>query len=424
MDRRIAPDFSFRFSPKCISTYYKSAARAFDCGDFVIAAQSNEAADRELKACAQILSGLIDQGLSELARQERVSGRGKLCQAYALWVLDRVAEAHAVLDEIVDRETADAAAIFRGLLNREEITVFVTGAMLPVRTETTDTARQPVFRYGSITMKYVGSQLPDNAYDYRLHEPMDEFIRDLPASERPDIVFALSPQWLIPANFEQVDVPKVLWSHDEDVFLYRNVENFALYDVAICACSQAHFELSRSAGIFCASNVIFSPLATPFPEASLPERKDIDLLFTGSGLDEFHSEKPRFIYQLTELEPDYKVKLVNGHLPERQYFDLLRHTKFLPIVNRYAGAPSPRWRDALTHGACILYPEGTLYDEIAPGCFPIRESSISADVRRHLESFDKIAPSYDLKENVPEVNRRFAIHRESREKSFERLLKY
>ena len=207
--------------------------------------------------------------------------------------------------------------------------------------------------------------------------------------------------------------------------LSENVDNFALYDVAICNCSQEHFELSQGTpGLFCAANLLLHPLATPFPEASSHREKHFDIIFTGSALAPFHSEKPRFLFNLAELGRKYTVKVIEGHMPEKEYFELISRAKFLPVVNRYAGSPSPRWRDALANGAYLLYPQGTFYGEIAPGCFPFRAETMVSDVSSHLDRFEARDPAYDLATVVPEVNARFAIHRQPREESYQRLLKY
>ena len=247
-------------------------------------------------------------------------------------------------------------------------------------------------------MKYVGSQLSENAYDYASTDSLSEFVDGLAPNERPDMLFSLSPQWLLARDFHKLTVPKVIWCHDLDAFQYRNVDNYSLYDVAICNCSQEHFELSQGTpGLFCAANMLLHPLATPFPEASPHREKTFDIIFTGSALAPFHSEKPRFLFQLAELGGTYKVQVIEGHMPEKQYFEVISHAKFLPVVNRYAGSPSPRWRDALANGAFLLYPKGTFYGEIAPGCFPFGAETMVQDIAGHVDRFDAGGdPDYDL----------------------------
>src|SRR6202166_4746200 len=192
--RRIAPGYSFRFTAADIRRTYGSAEAAFTRGDFLNAAQVAPP-DSELKGCSLVLGGLLEQGLLILDRLTTLSGRARLCRAFALWSLNRPSEAKAALK--------------------------------------------------------------NNAYDYSPVDSFDTFIGELPNAEKPDILFSLSPQWLLAKDFHKVRVPKVVWCHDSDAFQYRNVSNYALYDAAICNCSQEHFELSQATpGLFCAANML------------------------------------------------------------------------------------------------------------------------------------------------------------------------
>jgi len=424
--RRIDPEYSFRFTTADIRATYGTAEQAFARGDFLNAAQMAPP-DSELKGCALILGGLIEQGLAILNARAELGGRTVLCKALALWSLGWPESAISALRGVTDPDFAETARTFATLIGRDNITVFITGAILSVFAEHySESFIAPSYKYGRITAKYVGSQLEHNAYGYDPATPFDTFINRLPAAEKPDLLFALSPQWLMAKDFHKVSTPKVIWCHDSDAFQYRNVDNYALYDAAICNCSQEHFELSQGTpGLYCAANMLLHPLATPFPEALPYSEKTLDVIFTGSAIAPFHSEKPRFLFKIADIAQRHNLRIVEGHLPEKDYFALISHAKFMPIVNRYAGSPSPRWRDALASGTCVLYPEGTFYGEIAPGCFTYRAATINQDIEAHLEKFDQGAdPAYDLSQVVPEINRRFAIHRQPREVSFERLLKY
>ncbi len=424
--REIKPEFSFRFTIDEIKEFYGSAEGAFEAGDYLIAAQLAEP-DSELKGCSLVLAGLTQQGLAVLT-DERIAGeRAVLCRALALWLLDRNTEARTTLEAGRGSGSSSRVEEFRRLLDRDDINVFITGAMLPIfRDHHSASMLAPSFKYGPITTKYVASQMPENAYDYRLSDPFDEFIAGLPEEEKPDFLFALSPQWLLPRNFHKIKQPKLLWCHDTDVFAYRSVDDFSIFDIGICGCSQEHFELSRVARLHSVANIMSNPLNMPFPETRQPVKKDIDVIFSGSSLDPFHSEKPRFIYQLAELNDPHVIRIVDGHVPEKQYFDLLASSRFLAMVGRQAGAPSPRWRDALANGSCVLFPEGTFYDEVSPGCFPYRACSIASDVRRNLKQIDRAAREHpDFMECISaEVSARFAVHRQTREKLFEIQLKY
>jgi hypothetical protein len=416
----LAPDCGFRISVEEIRNAYGSAESAFAAGDFITAMLLSSPSD-DMHACAVILSGLYEQGLLLLEEYGAKTQRQKLCQTFALWSLDRISDATSIL-RTLDLSDEKARRL-SNIVERERLVAFITAAMLPGPTGAPPSALAPEYQYGRITAKYVASQMAKNAYDYSPADPFDEFILGLPKDERPDFIFALSPQWLLAKNFHKVEVPKVLWNHDTDVFAYRNAANLSLYDVAISAASQDCFELSNVADVFCASNVMPHPAATPYPEARVAREKTVDVVFTGSGLGSL--EKSRFLFHLAKLSPQYKIEVVDGVLPEREYFSLLSQAKFLPIVNRYAGAPSPRWREGLTNGACLLYPQGTPFDKIAPGCFSYRPESVTSDIRTHIDRYDaRSDPQYDMNNVVPKINASFAIHRQSREAVFERTLKY
>lgn len=422
--RRIAPPYAFRFDVDTIKAAYGSFDDAFARGDFMIAAQL--ATDgSEHKGCALALCGLIEQGLETLERLANPSARARICQAFALWSLEQDEEAKRILGTVADADWSGKARAFRDLVNRDRITVFVTGSILSIFGEDAVDALPPERTYGAFLVKYVASQMRNNAYPYDPGQPFDEFIDALPVAERPDFIFSLSPQWLVPRNFQAVSVPKVLWCHDADAFIYRNWDNFRLYDVAISTTTQEHFEMTRGNGVFCATNLVLHPLATPLAQATAPSDKTIDVIFTGSAFHSFHSEKARFLFHLAELGDDYTIRVLDGYLPRERYFQALSHAWLVPVVNRYAGAPSPRWRDALASGAFLLFPQGTLFDEVAPGCFPYRAGFVATDVRRHLERIASGAdPDYDPSRLIPEIGRRLDVHRRSHEQSFLHLLKY
>lgn len=398
----------------------------FAQGDFMLAAESAEP-DTEVKANALIMAGLLEHGLDHFDLLETPSPQAVLYAAFARWSLGQDGQALAMLASIDDgAAVASAARRLAGVIADPDVRVFVTAAHVPVFTAQSASAWKPLARYGNFTVAHVASQLPENAYPYGLSEPFDEFIDGLPTDEKPDFIFAMTPQWVVPRNFGKAKVPKVIWCHDTDIFLYRAQENLAQYDVKIVMISQEHFELSRTLGGGCVSNIMSSTLCSPFPDVKRVPRedKDIDVLFSGAALTEFTSEKARFVFLMSELAPEYKICVVDGHLDEEKYFQLLERAKFLPIINRYCGCPSPRWRDALCVGTALLYPEHTLYGEIVAGCHPFRAESIAADFRAHIEKFDRGDPRYDPDTMFADATKRFAIHRQSRDEIFLRLLKF
>src|SRR5579883_1088191 len=176
--RQMAPNYTYRLSSDDIRAIYGgSAAQAFADGNFMVAARLADA-NSELKGAALVLSGLLQEGLAILDKSDCLGAEGTLCRAFALWSLDRDAEAKVMLTGATDEKSRQ----FRALLERNGLTVFLTGAFLSIFPEqNTGSIMEPVHRYGPITAKYVGSQMAKNAYGYELGEPLDEFIAALPS---------------------------------------------------------------------------------------------------------------------------------------------------------------------------------------------------------------------------------------------------
>lgn len=421
----IAPEFSFRFSIEEIRERYGTLDAAFEAGAYLLVAEYAEAGS-ELEGCGLILGGALGRGHAVLKGRDTLSGRGLVCRAFAEWSLGDDEAACGTLAAVREDDAhAARARTFLTLIEKPQITVFVTAAFLPPGdiANAGSGARASERRYGRFVVKHVGTQLPENAYGYEPHQPFDAFLQSLPAAEQPDFIFAMTPQWVAPRNLEKVTIPKVIWCHDGDMFIYRVRDTLALYDVRICLTSLEQFEMSRAVGAFSISNFMSDPLNTEFPKTRFNRNKEFDLIFTGAAFDSYHAEKSRFIYKLLELTDDYKIAVVNGYLPQEEYYELLSRGKFLPIVSRIAGNPTPRWRDALASSAFVLYPEGTTYGKAFPGCFPVGAGSLAADIRHHLERYDAGDPAYDLPRTAAAVETEMAIFREGRETLFERQLK-
>jgi tetratricopeptide (TPR) repeat protein len=425
-DKKINPRYAFRFSPQEVQQPYASAEEAFQAGDFLLAAQM-ATPETETHGCALLMGGLVEQGVSILSRQERLTSLGQICRAYGAWLLERDSDALAILDSLpAGTDEAKRAGKLRELIAADEITIFVTATMLPVVTTYEKSALDPIAHYGRFVVKHVASPLPQNAYDLNERDQsLDELIEALPPAEKPKLIFALTPQWVVPHGLERVSVPKVLWCHDSDHFLYEAFDNFQLYDLTIVNNSQEHFELTQALGIGCASNIMLSPLCSPFPESRPSAAKDIDVFVSGATLSSIHSDKGKFVYQLSELtkKKDLAVVVVDGHMAEEDYFSLLARSKFSPVVNRYLGCPSPRWRDTLSVSTCLLYPEGSLYGQMSTAAYPYRADFIAEDFDRHLDAHARAgAQGYTDRFNSTWSN--FGIYRQSRAKNFELLLKF
>ncbi len=387
---------------------YASPQEAFDRGDYLLAVECSPDGS-ELKGSACVLAGFIETGVKTLERLARRSDLASIHLAYGYWCLDRHADASRILSAISGPQAALAAGLLQ-LVNSPSINVFVVAAHVPIFTAASDDLRQPSFRCGQFAVKHVCTQLPANAYDCALSDPFDQFIDSLPEQERPRFIYLGTPEWFLPRGIERVRIPKVVLVHDTDFFMYRSYENYFKPDVSLVCTSQEHYELTRGLGIRCAVN-LFSDAFQAMPEApgERVQEKTIDVLFSGAAVDTATFEKARFMFQLSRLSGDFNIKIFDGHLEREEYQHALARAKFLPIVNRYRGQSSPRWRDALSEATLVLSPAGVPYGEICEGFFPFREEAIAEDIRRHLKGYAKQekGSAYDVASIVAGLRERF-----------------
>ncbi len=406
----ISPQYSFRVEPSQMLKTYGSAEAAFNAGAFLIAAEYAES-QSELEGCALVLSGAPSRGLSILKEIPSLTERGNLCTLLAVWQLSGDIAAINKLSQIQFSELSPAIKCFRDLLLKPEIRIFVTGMFW-------STNRVGIVDgqcFGRFSIRTCGAQRMDHiryTHDY----PLDTFIEGLPEGVRPDLLYCMNPSWVTPRNLANVTIPKVLWCHDVDEFLYRNALNMSLYDVRICLTTTEHFEMQKAIDGISVSNFLSDPLISNFPKQRTSNKKEYDVVFTGGLGGDTHPEKSRFIYLMGQLTENYKIKVIDGYMKGDEYLDFLSKGKFMPIVSRLAGNPSPRWRDALMSGTCVLYPDGTAYGKAFPGCFPIRTTTIVSDLETHLTNFDGDAVDYrhaDVSKKIECEVKEFQLTREA-----------
>ena len=369
-----------RFSVDEIRSSYAGLEAAFLAGDYLLTAEFAPAGS-ELAGCSLALCGLLEAGEAALAALAAPGAMARLCLAFVQWSLGRPAEAKRELEALLRAEPDHALARdLLALVMAPTIPTWCVSVALPIQTSASKDSRAGEYRYNQFLVRNVGTQLSANALDYQCSQSFAAEIAATPAADRPFFVFSGTPQWFIPRDLKAAGIPTILWCHDTELFYHRMSDNYNIFDISVVCTSQEHFEVSRASGSVAASNFFGDMLVLPFFGAAPDLNKEWDLIFTGTTLDSEQTDRVTFLWQLSALSERFKVLIVDGHLHEIEYLKLLGRGKFSPVISRYRGCPSPRWRDALSRGTFVLYPAETTYRHFSPGCFPFRPEHLAEDI--------------------------------------------
>lgn len=423
--RKINAEYSHRFSADFIRRTYASLADAFEQGNFVLVADSAEDGS-ELQGMAFILSGLVEKGVLILSRRSDLSVRAKVVLAFGYWFLDRPQSAISVLIDCPRRGPDGVVAdelhklILARRINVLQIVVRPQPSSDPTFADPFWSARQ---RVGQFELRNVATQA---AHDCSIEDDFAEFVSRLPADEKPSFALAMVSDWFLPRNIEKSSVPLVMWTHDQDHFMHRNYDNYRFCSLNVVTTSQEHFEMAHGCGIFCASNLLTEPFFATFEKpVQKAGPKDIDLLFTSTGFNFFFSDKSRFLFNLSRLSEEFNLRYVDGRLPYDEYMNLTARSRFVPVVSRVCGNPSPRWRETLAAGSFLLYPAQTLFNRVTAGCFAYGEGSFVEDIRRHMSAARTgSGDGYDHNAALAQIAKDFATYRATRELRRERFLRF
>src|SRR5260221_4375321 len=158
MSSRIEPEYRFRFSFDEIRAAYSGPEEAWAAGDFMLVSEIAPPGS-ELRACALVMVGLLNQGMELLERISVLSPRGHLVMALGLWLLNRNTDALLALRAIAEGDPAAVmAAKLRELISAEEIRVIITAAVVPLFTKGDESAYQPVQHLGQFKVSHYATQ--------------------------------------------------------------------------------------------------------------------------------------------------------------------------------------------------------------------------------------------------------------------------
>lgn len=327
------------------------AQAAYDAGDYSKAARL--AASAELRACALILVGALQDGLALL---EGISTpRAIYHRAFALWGLNRSKEAEALFDQIASDTTQGKGARFiSGLLKRGKIRVLFQGRDDPKCPDYDIVGALRMIPYVHIlTIGY--SPRADITINYST--TLAEVLAKLPKEWAPDLyVSHLVEDNPPPLGIEHASFPTIVHTQDYDRHVHHCYHYLQLFDAAIALGSADHDDISKLSHI---ATFVFPLLLGVDIKNAQPTHdvKENDVFISGTLLTNTHG-KSKSIFEIAQLPDQYRIKLQDGFMEPEDYFRELSKAKLTYThVNRW-GALNGRAVEAISVGTCALYQSG------------------------------------------------------------------
>lgn len=334
-----------------------AAWRAFYAGNYAAAYTAARGVDVILENLASIMCGSIARGLEGLDHSPFQMPMVPLYRAYALWCLDRTAEAADCLAPLREMPLWDIAERMTAAVSGPEIDVLL------MHMPNSDKAMQfdaiPGFRIIPVSLS------PD-----AFGQDMPSVLAELPWDAHP--TFALSVDATgpyLPAGFYGTGIPTVLWASDHDYFLASRYTDYATADVIIVNAADEQVEMDA---IYPARVASF-PGHETFRQRSAPPDSgefsyQFDALFTGRAFVPYMADKARYLSALAMVkDPNLRISIIDGYLPESEYADILARSRYVPTFWRYHGGIQTRAIESLMAGASVMSPESFGCGRLAAG---------------------------------------------------------
>lgn len=307
-----------------------TADQLLDNGNYAYA--YHKAESPQTIACAKIMCGAIDAGLTELESLKTLTGSSRVIQAYGYWCLKKNSRAIQILRGI-DNKIAQRFHHF--IKNGAKVFICASPESKKIK------------NFENIQLSY---------------QPIDQlhFTKSIDIrNDKIDLIISNGVYGVnIPNNFFTIDCPTAFWVGDHDFFYSTRYNDFSKASILVTNSAGEHIELSEhySARIASFPGHESYQNSNEYPKSI--KNKDLDIGFTGRAFVPYMPDKARFLFKFITLnDPKLNIRIYNGYLSDNAFKLVMKKSRFIPLFWRYAGGIQTRAIDALRYGASIFSPE-------------------------------------------------------------------
>ena len=341
-----------------------TADQLLDTGNYAYAYHKAECP--QTIACAKIMCGAVDVGITELNSLKTLTDSSRVIQAYGYWCL---------------KKNSRAIQILRGIDNKiaQRLHHFIKkGAK--------------VFICATPEVKQI-----KNFENIRLsYQPIDQlhFMKNIGIrNDKIDLIISNGVYGVnIPNNFFTIGCPTAFWVGDHDFFYSTRYNDFSRASILVTNSAAEHIELSEHYSARIASFPGHESYQNSNEYPKLNKNKDFDIGFTGRAFVPYMPDKARFLFKFITLDdPKLNIRIYNGYLSDNAFKLVMKKSRFIPLFWRYAGGIQTRAIDALRYGASVFSPEevttGALLGGADSGFIGLDPERINLKIKSVLKNY-------------------------------------
>jgi hypothetical protein len=227
----------------------------------------------------------------------------------------------------------------------------------------------------------------------------------VPSLNWPDLFVSLVMEWhQIPIDLQRLPCPTIGFTNDFDLHIQGLRQWFDPFDVRVVIDHVYEWPTLRA---IAGGPTLSCPLVFGVSDTLPPvddRVRDIDVMFSGTLVSAYNPEKEKLLRDLLQI-PGLNLALLDGHVADAPYFELIARSKITPSFCRHRGGIQTRVIETLSMGSIsLVQPDSIMkvwadrntglweYDEsIGPGP-QIRE--ILADYERYARPCIERAPVF------------------------------